>query len=149
MIEIIRAACSTIPTVELTFLFLYTHLYSKSQAVITALGEARQGACSKLHGEADNTVGKNRVSIVWTRKHLSVTQNELADVLIRRGQGPNPTGPEPILPPFLSRYMSKIKNWIAGSKHVKWKTWECIRLVRYVWEYLLLTRQANVRYSVF
>ncbi len=51
-------------------------------------------------------------------------QNEIADRLSRNWARTKSIGPEPYLPLSLSRYKSKIKNWIERRQQVEWKACE-------------------------
>ncbi len=54
----------------------------------------------------------NQVTIMWVPGHSGIQQNETTDRLAREGARTRPIGPECFLPLSLSRFKSKIRNWI-------------------------------------
>ncbi len=66
----------------------------------------------------------NQVTIMWVRGHSGIQQNETADRLAREGTRTRPIGPEPFLPLSLSRFKSKIRNWIEKRKQTEWEVCE-------------------------
>ncbi len=63
----------------------------------------------------------NQVTIMCVPGHSRIQQNETADRLTREGARIRPIGPEPFLPLSLSRFKSKIRNWIEKRKQTKWE----------------------------
>ncbi len=49
-------------------------------------------------------------------RHSGIQQSETANNLAREGAKIRPIGPEPFLPLSLSRFKSKIRNWIKKRK---------------------------------
>ncbi len=60
-------------------------------------------------------------------------QNETGDRLAREGARTRPIGPEPSLPLSLSRFKSKLRNWIEKRKQTEWETCESMRPANCVW----------------
>ncbi len=54
----------------------------------------------------------NQVTIMWVPGHSGIQQNETADGLAREGA-------EPFLPLSLSRFKSKIRQWIEKRKQTE------------------------------
>ncbi len=65
----------------------------------------------------------NQVTIMWVLWHGGIQQNETADRLAREGAMTRTISPEPVLP-FLSRFKSKIRNWIEKKKQKEWEVCE-------------------------
>ncbi len=61
---------------------------------------------------------------MWVPGHGGIQQNETADRLAREGARTRPIGPEHFLPLSLSRFQSKIRNWIEKRKQTKWEVCE-------------------------
>ncbi len=61
---------------------------------------------------------------MWLPGHSGIQQNEIANRLTREGARTTPIVPEPFLPLFLSRFKSKIRNWIEKRKQLEWKVCE-------------------------
>ncbi len=78
-------------------------------------------ACSGLYRKADSSVGSKSGTIMWVPERSGIQQNETADRLAREGAGTTPIGPESFLQLSLSRFKSKIKNWIGKRKQTEWR----------------------------
>ncbi len=70
---------------------------------------------------------------MWVTEHSGIQQNETADRLARKGAKTRPIGPEPFLPLSLSRFESKIRNWIEKRKQIEWKVCESMGPANCVW----------------
>ncbi len=66
----------------------------------------------------------NQVTIMWVPGQSGIQQNETADRLAREGARTGSIGPEPFLPLSLSRFKSKIRNWIEKRGPIEWKACE-------------------------
>ncbi len=64
----------------------------------------------------------NQVTIIWVRGHSGIQQNKTADRLAREGARTRPFGPEPFLSLSLSRFKSKIRNWIEKKETVSMRS---------------------------
>ncbi len=98
-----------------------------SQAAVAAL--AASGTKSLLVANCTEklTVQSevNQVTIMWVPDgHSEIQQNETADRLAREGTRTRPIGPEPFLPLSLSRFKSKIGDWVGKRKQIEWKVCE-------------------------
>ncbi len=65
-----------------------------------------------------------KVTIMWVPGHNGIQQNETANRLVREGARTRPISTEPFLPLSLSRFKSKIRNWIEKRKQIEWKVYE-------------------------
>ncbi len=75
----------------------------------------------------------NQVTKMWVPGHSRIQQNETADRLVREGARTRPTSPEPFLPLSLSRFKSKIRNWIEKRKQTEWEFCESMGPANCVW----------------
>ncbi len=66
----------------------------------------------------------NQVTIMWVRGYSEIQLNETAHRLARQGARTRPIGPAPFRPLSLSRFKSKIRNWIEKRKQTEWKVCE-------------------------
>ncbi len=65
-----------------------------------------------------------QVAIMWVPGDSGIQQNETADRLAREEARTRPIGPEPFIPLSLSRFKSKIRDWIEKRKQTEWKVCE-------------------------
>ncbi len=58
----------------------------------------------------------NQLTTMWVPGDRGIQQNEIVDRLAREGARTRPISPEPFSPLSLSRFKSKIRNWIEKRK---------------------------------
>ncbi len=61
----------------------------------------------------------NQTTIIWIHGHSGIQQNESVDRPAREGARTRSISPEPFLPLSLSRFKSKIRNWIEKRKQTE------------------------------
>ncbi len=66
----------------------------------------------------------NQLIIIWVPGHSGIQQTETADRLASKGARTRPIGLKPFLSLSLSRFKSKIRNWIEKRKQTEWKVFE-------------------------